>query len=185
MPSKPSLIAVPNVSLPHRIVDVLLEGDAEDFVSSYASSEDREGGHPLSHQPANKKIVRAVRFSTGHTLFLWETGRRGDYGRRYLGYRFLTPAGKILFQGDEFSPGAVRDPYSDDSINSIMLYLTLQSGDTDKEFFDKYTPDQLAWASSAECEQISGDIGGCDGFEDGYPAPWRDLPGFEYKGDES
>ena len=174
---------VPEESCARRIVDVLLEGDVDDFVGDFSRGQEIEGGKPLSPVPDDKDVVRAVRFQTGHALYMWETYRRSKYGQPVLGYRFMAPNSTILFQGEDYSPGALHDPIGNESIAGLMGYLTQRPGDTDEEYFSKYTPAQLEWAESSECEQLSGDLSGDPGMLESFP--WEDLPGYEYGQEEA
>jgi len=66
--------------------------------------------------------------------------------------------GKLLFGGDDFKPSPLYNQDSLESIISLLGFLTCQPGDTDDEFFAKYTPFQMEWAKSFECEQLKGEI---------------------------
>ena len=169
-------------SLPKRIVDVLLEDDVEDLVNSFSQSQEVEGGNPIDPTPSGKRIIRAVKLDSGHLLYLWRTDKNREYygqglAARFLGYRFVAPDGTILFQGDGFHPGAVKDPTGNDVLADLLSSLTTKPGDTDDEYFEKYTPAQLAWAESNDAECYSG-VG--EDVREGIPPPWKDLPGYEY-----
>lgn len=72
-----------------------------------------------------------------------------------------------IFQGADFQPSPMHAADSDAALLALLGFLTLRPGDTDSECFDKYTPAQMAWAQSSECESLSGDVaiaeevGGC------------------------
>jgi hypothetical protein len=95
-------------------------------------------------------------------LTTWDAGEREDGSlsgrfsrRQYLGYRLTMrapgPRGKAvcLFEGEDFGMPAI--PMQGDSIDGdntirgIMGFLTLKPGDTDDEYFERYTPEQLAY----------------------------------------
>lgn len=61
----------------------------------------------------------------------------------------------ILFQGDDFKPSPMREVDSLDSMVDLLGFFTVKPGDTDKEYFASYTPEQLEWCKSNECEAIS------------------------------
>jgi len=178
-------------SLPHRIVDVILDGlDPDEFAQDFAKDQDRVGGKPFDPQPQGQQILRAVQFDTGHKLFVWRTNKRREhygYGPKsfYLGYRFVAPDGSILFSGDTYHPGAMKDPLGDESLLGIVQSLCMSPEEHEDEFFTDYTPEQLEWTRSPAREQIDMDVPGHDGFEEGYPPPWRDLPGYEYTPQEA
>ena len=54
----------------------------------------------------------------------------------------------LIFEGDEFSPSPLHAADSDESVACLMSFLTLRPGDTDREYFDAYTPEQLEFAVS-------------------------------------
>jgi hypothetical protein len=77
--------------------------------------------------------------------------------RDYLSYRLVMIEGGhgsvprtrvVLFTGSDFScaPGHATD--SDDSIAALLGFLTLRPGDTDAEYFEAYTPEQLAYCDA-------------------------------------
>ena len=47
---------------------------------------------------------------------------------------------------------------SDQAVAALMGFLTLKPGDTDREYFDAYTPEQLAWAQSYEPELLEMEV---------------------------
>ena len=54
----------------------------------------------------------------------------------------------ILFEGDDFRPSPLHAWDSDATIEALLGFLTLRPGDTDAEYFARYTPAQRAF-----CEQ--------------------------------
>lgn len=62
--------------------------------------------------------------------------------------------GAILFTGNDFKPAPNNNIDSIQSCVDLLGFLTCQPGDTDSEYFDKYTATQMAWAKSYECEQL-------------------------------
>jgi len=59
----------------------------------------------------------------------------------------------VIFQGDDFFC-PYRDPTSYKAALSLLGFLTLRPGDTDGEYFSKYTPEQLEFANSQDCENL-------------------------------
>jgi hypothetical protein len=51
--------------------------------------------------------------------------------------------GQVIFEGDDFSTPA-GETYGE-AAHGLLGFLTLDEGDTDAEYFDGYTPEQLAW----------------------------------------
>lgn len=121
-----------------------------------------------------ERIIRRCRFAPYITiapsgqemptfhLTIWDTYRTDRLGKSILGYRltsYLKGKHTLLFQDTDFacSPCVAID--SDNCIASLMGFLTLRPGDTDKEYFANYTPEQLEYcqqhAESLACEVMS------------------------------
>lgn len=82
----------------------------------------------------------------GYRLLTWDLHRmRG--GKDMIGYRFTAPDGKVLFEGEDFGNSPLHAMDSDESLRSLMTFLTLRPGDTDPDWFDGYTPEQLEFAN--------------------------------------
>jgi hypothetical protein len=50
--------------------------------------------------------------------------------------------GAPIFEGDEYETTYLED---DEIVRSLLVFLSLQDGDTDSEYFDSYTERQIAW----------------------------------------
>ena len=116
--------------------------------------------------------LRPYRKGVGPTFTLrtWYTGKTDGFGGGFskprIAYRFtMRENGKrtILFEGDDFFCGAGMAVDSNDAVAGLLRFLTLRPGDTDREYFDKYTPTQLEYANqhaetlSCECYARFGD----------------------------
>ncbi len=83
----------------------------------------------------------------------------GDYhhclgGRSYYSYVMLV-GGEVMFSGNDFSPSPMSCVDSLESLLTLLGFLTLKPGDTDNEYFMKYTLSQLDFAKSNFCEDLS------------------------------
>lgn len=74
-------------------------------------------------------------------------------GRNYLQYQ-LIDNGEIIFMGDDFSSSPLDEVESEESVMALLGFLTCQLGDTDDDYFKDYTPQQLDWIESQECEDL-------------------------------
>lgn len=97
-------------------------------------------------------------YAKRYVLHTWDTYKRdgrGAFGRCWIGYAFYRE-GELepLFVGDDFSPPPSQSIDSDESLRSLLGFLTLRPGDTDSEYFEKYTDAQRAFAES-EAEDLS------------------------------
>ena len=54
----------------------------------------------------------------------------------------------VIFDGHDFRPSPVHAWDSDETVAAIMGFLTLRSGDTDREYFDNYTAEQIEFRDS-------------------------------------
>lgn len=87
------------------------------------------------------------------TLTTWESDKydgRG-IGRFKIAYRLaMRENGRTveLFTGDDFGPSPMHCIDSDEAIGTLLMFLTLRPGDTDSEYFDEYTPAQLAYCDA-------------------------------------
>lgn len=170
-------------SLAHKIVDVLTEtADPEEFIQDFSRDQERVSGRPLDPTPTGKDLLRAIQFETGHKLYVWRTTKqREHYGNGpasfYLGFRFVSPSGLIIREGEEFHPGGrYRGEADDNAILMLVQDLMAGTDDIPDENLETMTPEQRAWADDPARESINMDVAGHDGFENGYPAPWKDLP---------
>lgn len=91
--------------------------------------------------------IRHVRFG-GHELKLYDTGRIDCRGQSKLAYSFRPIDGEVLFEGDDFAGSPLHADDSDETLRSLVGFLTLRPGDTDREYFADYTPEQLALCRS-------------------------------------
>lgn len=118
-----------------------------------------------------REVLRVIRFSPyrkGHgpvfRLKTWDTGRTIG-GKNCVGYRLSMgmpnivgnpPVWTVLFEGEDFGCSPLHAIDSDACVAGIMGFLTLRPGDTDREYFDSYTPEQLEYcqqhAEALACE---------------------------------
>jgi len=89
-------------------------------------------------------------------LAVWDTGRTDSRGQSYLGYQ-LTTHGTTIFQGEDFAGSPLHADDSDETISSLMSFLTLRPGDTDSEHFEGYSTAQLDFASE-HAEALSWEV---------------------------
>ena len=65
--------------------------------------------------------------------------------RTYLNYR-LSCRGVIVFQGSDYSGSPMHADDSWATLAGLLSFLSMRPGDTDREYFDDYIPEQLAFA---------------------------------------
>lgn len=119
------------------------------------------------------RVLRHVEIDGRFRLLLWDTYRReGKPAKDTLGYAFSRIGeSEPIFVGEDYgcAPGHAID--SDDAVRSLLGFLTLRPGDTDDEYFERYTEAQRAFAAS-DAEYLS--LWGMDDLEEG-PMPLVDV----------
>jgi len=104
----------------------------------------------------NEKIrtIRLAPYRKGagprFTLSLFDTGRYDSRGCTRLGYTLVGHGAEygrrtVIFEGDDFCGSPLRADDSDSSVASLLCFLTLRPGDTDREYFSGYTDLQKAF----------------------------------------
>lgn len=90
----------------------------------------------------------------GYTMTLDATGKTDRHNHIMVKYEFINPDGVILFEGEDLGASPLHDPEGMETAKALLSFLTLKKGDTDEEYFDNYTPEQLAFSESFDCEQL-------------------------------
>jgi len=73
------------------------------------------------------------------------------WGRVRLAYE-LRDRGELIFAGDDFYPSPLHAYDGDEAVAALLGFLALQPGDTDREYFARYTDRQLAWTCERAAE---------------------------------
>lgn len=109
---------------------------------------------------AIRDIARTIKLSLGYTLAIGD--ERDDPKRcgTLASYEMRRPDGIVLFEGTEYGIAPSNAIDSDESFAELLAFLTLKPGDTDEEYFDNYTAEQMAWCESFDCETL-----GLDAYE--------------------
>lgn len=98
------------------------------------------------------KLQKYVWSKDGFTLTLeWQNKFRD--GRQWASYE-LKDGDTVLFSGNDLAPAPGFELSHRVVVSDVIGFLTLKKGDTDPEFFDNYTPDQMEWTRSDRCEEL-------------------------------
>jgi hypothetical protein len=85
------------------------------------------------------------------TLTLWDTGEKTDPTHYRLAYRLtqvnVDGTRAVLFRGSDFGCPIYISIDSRECVRSLMSFLTLRPGDTDREYFDSYTKRQQEYCA--------------------------------------
>jgi len=107
----------------------------------------------------------------GFELFSFHTHQRQD-GKWRLAY-ILLDGGKVIFKGDHFfSPDDLDERWN---VAQLLGFLSLGDGDTDPEYFEKYTPRQIAWRDERGGE-LSLWLSDMESDDEGRPVGTFELP---------
>lgn len=78
-------------------------------------------------------------------LELFDTNQRDTYGKWILGYEFYCED-TLVFEGEDFCCSPCHSVDSNRTVASLLTFLALRPGDTDREYFDTYTEQQMDFA---------------------------------------
>ena len=81
------------------------------------------------------------------TLNTFDSGRRDEMDKSILEYQFQGPDGKVIFEGADFACSPMHAIDSDEAARALLGFLVLRPGDTDDEYFENYTEEQLNFAN--------------------------------------
>lgn len=89
----------------------------------------------------------------GVTLHMWELPWSGSTTHVRIHYR-LMHGRKCVFEASDYKVPPHRGIDSNGAVVTLLSFLTLQPGDTDKEYFDDYTEEQREWMQSDACDMV-------------------------------
>jgi hypothetical protein len=89
----------------------------------------------------------------GFKLELYDT-YQAHHGKAVLAFRF-SDGGQLVFQGEEYGCSPLHAIDGDESVAGLLAFLSLRPGDTDREYFANYTPEQIAWVQSGRAETLA------------------------------
>lgn len=73
--------------------------------------------------------------------------------QHFLAYEFFDGK-KLIFAGDDYGCSPLHCIDSDECVAGLLSFLSLKPGDTDREYFDSYTPAQMEWCER-RAEELS------------------------------
>ena len=105
------------------------------------------------------ELIRTCRFNIRKiwfTLKVWDTFKMREF-HSVLKYRLSRSENgtqTVLFEGEDFYASPAHAIDSDATMASLLGFLCLRPGDTDREYFDRYTPRQMEFAET-EADQLN------------------------------
>jgi hypothetical protein len=82
------------------------------------------------------------------SLVMFDTYKLDNRGATLIAYKLTQhEKGKslVIFEGSDFSSSPCHAIDSDDAVRGLLGFLTLRPGDTDPEYFEKYSPTQIVY----------------------------------------
>jgi hypothetical protein len=76
-------------------------------------------------------------------------------GHAQVSYYLARPDGSRVFEGKDFGTPSHMCADGPEAATALLSFLTVQPGDVEEEYFEKYNPEQLAWCQSEEAEDLS------------------------------
>lgn len=113
------------------------------------------------------KRLRQVRLQVNasrYTLTVFDTHSCDSLGKPRLAYT-LKQNGRVLFEGSDFCCSPLHGIDSDECMKALLGFLTLKPSDTDSEYFEHYTADQMAFARG-DAENLEMAVYSRFGFDD-------------------
>jgi hypothetical protein len=136
-----------------RLLDEAGELDPAQFVDDFFKEQATELPYPKGVE--EERVLRAVKVLGKYYLIIWDTYAVDDqHGHSHLGYRFVGPGGVVLFQGTDLGIPRGEAIDSDEVVNTLLGFIVMQPGDTDDEYFEKYSRKQLEFAEGEDAEDI-------------------------------
>ena len=103
---------------------------------------------------------------SGYRLQTWYAGISDN--RVKVAYRFTDPEGTVLFEGADYSPGALVPMESDEALRCLLGFFFVGKNDIEEGYFANYSPEAIKFRDSADREYLSG-YGDLDEDAEAYP----------------
>lgn len=101
---------------------------------------------------ATNELIRTWE-EDGFKLELYDTFTTSG-GKTLLGYRFWDHD-QLLFVGEDFGASPLHAIDDDNTVAALLGFLSLRPGDTDSDYFESYTAEQLEWCQSSRAEWLA------------------------------
>jgi hypothetical protein len=93
-----------------------------------------------------RELIRKWRskYNPNWKLRVYDLNKRNSLGKNVLGYEFYDKKA-LIFKGEDFCCSPLHAVDSLNVVASILTFLSLCPGDTDAEYFEDYTQQQIEW----------------------------------------
>jgi len=101
------------------------------------------------------ELLRHIRIGGVFELKMWATSRTDNRGQTIIAYDFRrVGTDEPIFAAEDFAGSPMHSDDSDDAVEALLGFLTLRPGDTDQDYFDNYTKEQMDFCLSQQCETM-------------------------------
>lgn len=101
------------------------------------------------------ELLRHIKVGGVFELKMWATSRTDNRGQTVIAYDFRRiGTDEPIFAAEDFAGSPMHADDSDDTVEGLLGFLTLRPGDTDQDYFDDYTKEQMDFALSQMCETM-------------------------------
>lgn len=110
----------------------------------------------IKNKAEGSMIRKTYNLGREFRLTLYNEGQETRDGKLKIRYRF-SENGKAIFTGDNFRAGyGMTSPKR--IACDLLAFLTLRPGDTDPEFFEDYTLEQLEFSRRSDMEYLQAEF---------------------------
>lgn len=88
----------------------------------------------------------------GFLVRLWDMQSPG-LGGYYVAYEFYDNK-QLIFSGEDYKPPYWAAIDSIGAVVSLLLWFILKPGDTDSEYFEQFTDEQMKWIESERRDKL-------------------------------
>lgn len=101
------------------------------------------------------ELLRHIRIGGVFELKMWATARIDNRGQTIIAYDFRrTGSEEPIFAAEDFAGSPMHGDDSNEVVEALLGFLTLRPGDTDQDYFEEYTKEQMDFALSQMCETM-------------------------------
>lgn len=105
------------------------------------------------HQFLSRAVIKPYLDGMGptFTLVMWDTHKldgSGYMAKTRLGYTLVSSETGVVFRGEDFGASPMHAIDSEECARALLGFLSLRPGDTDAEYFENYTPEQMEFAQA-------------------------------------
>jgi hypothetical protein len=123
------------------------DDDADEILEAYEMGYSQGAEDEVRDSLLRAGYLRSVTID-GWRIRSYYAGFDSFSGKTRIGYTFgrAFDTEAPLFEGEDFYASPLHADDSDEAVRALLGFLTLRPGDTDAEYFEGYTPEQLAFS---------------------------------------